>query len=464
MEKNYSNTNFGNNMASDIVVGLDIGTTKVATVIGYMNTKGKIEILGHGKSASKGVEFGLIQNLLKAQDSIKTSLQLATSHARVDEISSVYAGIAARHIRTANCKHYIFRSNHNALITQDELDGMKRDVEKIALPPDQKIVAIIPQKYVIEDSADGASHESIDPVGEIGSKITGLYQIITGNYNEIDKIHICISNANVSTEELVLEPIASGLACLTEDEKQRGVALIDIGGGTTDMVIFHNGHPKFSKVIPFAGSVITKDIAHVCQIPEDTAEELKVNHGSCIPEKNNPNRVSTILRPHGQAPLKINDEQLSKIIYSRVHNDILGFVKNELTNSGCMDILKKGAGIVLTGGGAKLRHLIELCQFDLGLSARIGIPGIGFADSLSNELKQPIYSTGLGLLKYGIEKQTQNHIFEEESNEEVNGPENKGNEERTGRGDDRVKNGRKKTKQLLETFKETMGKLFDQIS
>ena len=459
MEKNYSN-NFGfNNMASDIVVGLDIGTTKVATIIGYLNTKGKIEILGHGKSASKGVEFGLIQNLLKAQESIKTSVQLASSHARLDSIDSVYAGIAARHIRTGNCKHYILRSDHNALITQDELDSMKRDVENIALPPGQQIIAIIPQKYVIEDSADGASHESMDPVGELGSKITGYYQVIMGNYQEIKKIHTCISNVNIDTEELILEPIASGLSCLSEEEKQRGVALIDIGGSTTDMVIFKNGHPKFCKVIPFAGSVITKDIASVCNIPEDTAEELKINHGSCIPERSNPNRVSTVLRPHQQAPLKISDEQLAKIIYSRVHNDILGFVKKELEASGCMKMLQNGAGLVLTGGGAKLRHLVELCQYDLGLNTRIGIPGIGFADSLSNELKQPLYSTALGLLKYGIEKQTKDfHV--EEQREDFNNREEDYQQTDNGMFDDKEKKGRK----LLDGFKSTLTKLFEQIS
>ena len=459
MEKNYSN-NFGfNNMASDIVVGLDIGTTKVATIIGYLNNRGKIEILGHGKSASKGVEFGLIQNLLKAQESIKTSVQLASSHARLDSIDSVYAGIAARHIKTGNCKHYILRSDHNALITQEELDSMKRDVENIALPPGQQIIAIIPQKYVIEDSADGASHESMDPVGELGSKVTGYYQVIMGNYQEIKKIHTCISNVNVDTEELILEPIASGLSCLSEDEKQRGVALIDIGGGTTDMVIFKNGQPKFCKVIPFAGSVITKDIASVCNIPEDTAEELKINHGSCIPERSNPNRVSTVLRPHQQAPLKISDEQLAKIIYSRVHNDILGFVKKELEASGCMKMLQNGAGLVLTGGGAKLRHLVELCQFDLGLNTRIGIPGVGFADSLSNELKQPLYSTALGLLKYGIEKQTKDfHV--EEQREDFNNREEEYQPNDNGIFDDKEKKGRK----LFDGFKSTLTKLFEQIS
>ncbi len=461
MEKNYSSNNFGiNNMASDIIVGLDIGTTKVATVIGYLNNRGKIEILGHGKSASKGVEFGLIQNLLKAQESIKTSTQVACSHARMDGISSVYAGIAARHIRTGNCKHYIFRSNHNALITQEELDAMKRDVENIALPPDQRIIAIIPQKYVVEDSADGASHESSDPVGELGSKITGYYQVITGNYHEIKKIDTCISNVNIATEELILEPIASGLACLTEEERQRGVALVDIGGGTTDMVIFQNGHPKFCKVIPFAGSVITKDIANVCNIPEDTAEELKINHGSCIPSKSNPNRVSTILRPHQQTPLRITDEQLARIIYSRVHNDILGFVKKELENSGCMKMLQNGSGLVLTGGGARLRHLVDLCQFDLGLNTRIGIPGIGFADSLSNELKQPLYSTSLGLLKYGIEAHTKGISIPDLTNEEeVEKPATNPFSNLNEPADDSHNNGK-----LLDTLKKTLTKFFEQIS
>ena len=457
MDKNYSSNNENSNMASDIVVGLDIGTTKIATIIGYLNNKGKIEILGHGKSASKGVAYGVILNLLRTQGNIQTSTQLACSHARIDSIDSVYAGIAARHIRTGNCKHYIFRTDHNALIEQSELDAMKSDMENIALPPDQKIITIIPQKYVIEDSADGASHESLDPVGELGTKITGYYQIITGNVSEIQKIHTCITNVGIRTKDLILEPIASGLSCLTEDEKNRGVALIDIGGGTTDMVIFQNGRPKFSKVIPFAGSVITKDIANVCNIPEDTAEELKINHGSCIPEKSSPNRVSTILRPNGQAPLKITDEQLARIIYSRVHNDILGFVKQELEKSGCMDMLRRGAGLVLTGGGSNLRHLVELCQFDLGLATRIGRPGIGFADSLSNELKQPMYSTALGLLKYGIEKETKGIVLQDENRSEVKQKEpeeKKKKPERTG----------KKTGEIWGTIKETMGRFFDQIS
>ena len=263
----------------------------------------------------------------------------------------------------------------------------------------------------------------------------------------------------IRAEELILEPIASGLSCLTEDEKNRGVALIDIGGGTTDMVIFQNGRPKFSKVIPFAGSVITKDIASVCNIPEDTAEELKINHGSCIPNKSNPNRVSTILRPHGQTPLKINDEQLARIIYSRVHNDILGFVKQELENSGCMDMLQRGAGLVLTGGGSRLRHLVELCQFDLGLSTRIGIPGIGFADSLSNELKQPMYSTALGLLKYGIEKQTSGIQYPEENISDEEPADNQAKEPGT-----RTTGTKKGPRELWEKLQKTMGQLFDQIS
>lgn len=460
MEKSYSSNFEPNNMASDIIVGLDIGTTKVATIIGYLNNRGKIEILGHGKSVSKGVEFGLIQNLLKAQESIKTSLQVASSHAHMDDgIQSVYAGIAARHIRTLNCKHYVLRSDHNALIRQEELDAMRQDVNHIALPPDQEIITIIPQKYVIEDSADGTCHESQDPIGELGSKITGYYQVITGNYQEIKKIHTCISNVNISAEELILEPIASGLSCLTEEEKQRGVALIDIGGGTTDMVIFQNGHPKFCKVIPFAGSVITKDIASVCNIPEDTAEELKINHGSCIPSKSNPNRVSTILRPHQQTPLKITDEQLAKIIYSRVHNDILGYVKKELENSGCMKILQNGAGLVLTGGGAKLRHLVELCQYDLGLPTRIGLPGIGFSDSLSNELRQPQFSTALGLLKYGIEEETKNlSLNEAEENFTKVNETSKRNV--TPEPDEKEPRGGK----ILEDFKRTIIKLFEQIS
>lgn len=405
MDKEYSSNLKQRGMVGDIVVGLDIGTTKVATVVGYLNEKGKIEILGFGKSESKGVEYGLIQNILKTSDSIEKSVQLAAQHSRYQNIDGVYVGIAARHIKTKTCKHYILRADHTALIEQEDLDLMKGDVENIALPPGEKIITTIPQKYIVEDSAFGTSHESADPVGEIGSKITGIYQILTGNVQEIGKIHQCVQRVNLNIKDLILEPIASGLACLSEEDKKRGVCLIDIGGGTTDMVIFKDNHPVFCKVIPLGGSIITKDIAMVCHIPEDTAEELKKNHGSCIPSKSNPNRVCNVIRPNGQAPLKITDEQLAKIIYSRVHRDIIGYVKKALEDSGYMGMLQNGAGLVLTGGGSNLRHIIELCQFELGLNTRVGNPVMGFADTLSNELRQPLFATSLGLLKYGLMEQ-----------------------------------------------------------
>lgn len=405
MDKDYSSDYRQRGRVGDIVVGLDIGTTKVATIVGYLNERGKIEVLGFGKSESKGVEYGLIQNILKTSDSITKSVQLAIQHSHYDQIEGVYAGIAARHIKSKECKHYVLRPNHNSLIEQEELDSMRSEVENIALPPGQKIITTIPQKYIIEDSAFGTSHESSDPVGEIGSKVTGCYQILTGNVQEIQKIEQCISRVGLSIEDLILEPIASGLACLSDDDKRRGVVLVDIGGGTTDMVIFKDGHPVFSKVIPLGGSIITKDIAQVCHIPEDTAEELKKNHGSCIPSKSNPNRVCNVLRPNGQQPLKITEEQLAKIIYSRVHRDILGYVKKALEDSGYMPVVQNGAGLVLTGGGANLRHIVELCQYDIGLATRVGYPTVGFSDSLSNELKHPLFSTALGLLKYGLESQ-----------------------------------------------------------
>lgn len=455
MDKDYSSNTNGNINPGDLVVGLDIGTTKVATVIGYMNNRGKIEVLGHGKAESKGVEYGLIKNILKTSESIQNSAQIAMNHAKCDEINEVYAGIAARHIKTIDCKHYILRPQHNALIEQHELDAMKSDVENIALPPNQKIITIIPQKYIIEDTSFGTSHDSVDPVGEIGSKITGCYQILTGNCQEINKIDQCITRVSMQTKELILEPIASGLSCLSEDDKRRGVALIDIGGGTTDMVIFKDGHPVFCKVIPLGGSIITKDIANVCHIPEDTAEELKKNHGSCLPQKSNPNKVSTILRPNQQTPLKITDEQLARIIYHRVHEDILKYVKQALDQSGYMQMLQNGAGLVLTGGGANLRHLLDLCQYDLGLNTRLGIPGVGFAETVSNELRQPLYATALGLLKYGITANYHAEDFVKEPEVEER-PKNKLREKDT---EPKIK-----AQALWEKLKVTFSNIFEQIS
>ncbi|MCL1850221.1 MAG: cell division protein FtsA [Bacteroidetes bacterium] len=388
-----------------IVVGLDIGTTKIAAIIGFQNNEGKIDVLGYGKGDSTGVQHGLIFNINKTVDGINVAKNTAISRSNQD-FESVYAGVAGRHIKSEEYKHVVMRRNgKEEVIRQDEIDQMVEDLENISVSPGEKIITVIPQRFVI----DGI-RETTDPVGELGERIVGYFQIVTGNDFEIKKIIRCINECDLIVNDIILEPVASSLSCLTHEEKQQGVVLVDIGGGTTDVIVYADGNPVFTKVIPIGGNVITKDIANVCQIPEDLAEKLKCNYGTCVIEKSNKNNFITIPQFHENAPKQISEPFLAEIIYSRVQMDVLNQIQKAITESGYEKKIR--AGVVLTGGGSSLRHLKELCQYTLQRSTRIGIPDIGYVNSIPAELKQPMFATSLGLLKHGIQKSKQ--IIEEE--------------------------------------------------
>lgn len=380
----------------NIVVGLDIGTTKIATIIGYKSDK-KIDVIGHGKAESTGVQHGLINNITKTVDGINISKELAENRTDCCKVENVYVGVAGRHVKSIEYKHVLMRRNgKNSVIRQDEIDKMLDDLSHISVPSGEKFITVIPQRYVIDKE-----RETTDPVGELGELIEGYYQLITGNESEINKILMCVNSAGLKAEKIILEPIASGLSCLSEEEKRYGVALIDIGGGTTDLAIYYEGSPVFTKVIPIGGSIITKDIANVCRITEEMAEKLKVNFGTCIVEKSNANHFMTLPQFHAVQPRQINETLLAKIINMRVQNDILNQVKKEIDESGYAD--KLNTGVVLTGGGAAMKHIKELCEYTLQKPVRIGKPDFGFDPNISAELKNPMYSTAMGLLKYGIE-------------------------------------------------------------
>ena len=380
----------------NIVVGLDIGTTKIATIIGY-KADDKIDIIGHGKGESTGVQHGLIYNINKTVDGINISKELAESRTSGITVNRVYVGVAGRHIKSIEYKHVLTRINgKNFVIKQEEIDRMLNDLYNISVPSGERIITVIPQHYVVDKEID-----TTEPVGMLGELIEGYFQLITGNESEIKKILLCVENAGLSAEDIILEPIASGLSCLSEEEKNQGVALVDIGGGTTDLAIYCDGSPVFTKVIPIGGTIITRDIATVCQITEELAEKLKVTCGTCIVEKSNSNHFITLPQFHAaQPPQQINETYLAKIINMRVQNDILDQVKREIENSGYADRLR--AGVVLTGGGSTLKHIKELCQYTLQKPVRIGIPEYGFVRNIPTDLKHPMYSTALGLLKYGI--------------------------------------------------------------
>ena len=380
---------------SKIVVGLDIGTTKIATVVGTQNEEGKISVLSYGKGQSTGVQHGLIFNIVKTIEGINASMKAALN--RFDcEIDEVYVGVAGRHVKSVEYHHVVTRLNgKNEIIRQDEMDKILSDLKSLSVNPGEMIIDVIPQRFIIDKD-----RTTIDPVGELGERMEGYYQIITGNDSEIKKIVRCVQDAGLRAKAIILEPIASGLSCLSHEEKMNGVVLVDIGGGTTDVAIFYNGKPVFTRVIPVGGSVITNDIATVCRITEEMAEKLKQSHGTCVVEKSNKNNFITIPHLTGMKPIQISETYLAQIINARVQSGILNEIKKALDESGYYDKLKKG--VVLTGGGSSLKHLKDLCQYTLNLPVRIGIPEIGFMPSLYPELKNPVYATGLGLLKFGI--------------------------------------------------------------
>ncbi len=405
-----------NTNAMNMIVGLDIGTTKIATVVGYRNENGQIEVIGHGLSESTGVEFGEIRNINHTVDGILKSKDIAEQRANC-EINNVYVGIAGHHIKTSKYNHHLYRYNKKSPISQEEIDNLKEEIFQVVVSPGEKIIDVIPQRYFIDNV-----RETFEPVGELGNEIIGTYQLITGKESEIERILLCGEKSNLRLNEIILEPIASGLACLSEEDKQRGVVLVDIGGGTTDMIIFIDGSPVFTKVIPIGGNVVTKDIAQVCKISFDVAEQLKIKHGTCVVDKSNASNFITIPKGHGLEPIQINENYLSQIIHCRVQEEILNTIKQEIDNSGYKD--KLYAGLVLTGGGANLRHIKELCEYTLQLDTRIGLPEYGFSRSMSSDLKQPTFATALGLLKYGIETEEHNSgrtDFENYSTKEDNG-------------------------------------------
>ncbi|MDR2979055.1 MAG: cell division protein FtsA [Bacteroidales bacterium] len=380
----------------EIVVGLDIGTTKIATVIGSRNPDGKIDIHGYGKGESTGVQHGLIYNIIKTVEGIHVSKSVARNRFNHD-FHEVFVGVAGRHIKSMEYKHTVTRINGKEdVIRHDEIEDMVNDLQSISVTPGEQIISVIPQRFIIDKH-----RETTDPVGELGEVVEGYFQIITGNEAEIKKILRCVRDAELEAETIILEPIASGLACLTHEEKKHGAVLIDIGGGTTDVAIFYDGKPVYTIVIPFGGNSITKDISGICKIPMELAEKLKISYGTCLVKESNSNNYINIPQLHGLQPIQISENMLAEIIHARVQTDILDEIALAIRESGYASRIT--GGVVLTGGGSLLKHIKELCQFTLQLPVRIGNPEIGFVSNIPSELKSPIYSTVLGLLKFGIE-------------------------------------------------------------
>lgn len=375
------------------IVGLDIGTTKIACIVGEKMQNGKIEIRGYGKADSTGVKRGMVFNIEETVNAIRRAVDEASEQSKV-EIRSVNVGIAGHHIKSLQHRGVLIRENADVEITDEEIEKLKQDMYKISMTPGEEIIDVIPQEYIVDDEP-GIRH----PKGMLGNKLEANFHVIIGQTAAAKNIVKCIQQAGLEMEDMILEPIASAEAVLGDDEKEAGVALVDIGGGTTDIAVFFDNVIYHTAVIPFGGNVITEDIRQGCSIIKKHAEEIKIKFGSAMKSENRDDEVVSIPGIRGRAPKEISFKNLAGIIEARM-SEIFDLVNYEIQKVNSEHNLI--AGIVLTGGGANMKHIQQLAEFKTGLDVRIGYPNEHLANETSEELASPMYSTGIGLVIEGV--------------------------------------------------------------
>jgi cell division protein FtsA len=386
---------------SPIVVGLDIGTTKICVTVGRRSEHGKIEVLGMGKAESAGVTRGVVSNIQKTVQAIMLAVEEASAQSNVD-VKVVNVGIAGQHIKSLQHRGILTRKELNTEIQRKDIDKLIEDMYKLVMPPGEEIIHVLPQEFTV-DNEPGIK----DPIGMAGVRLEANFHIISGHVSAVKNILKCVGNAELETQELILEPLASSESVLSEEEKEAGVVLVDIGGGTTDLAIFHEGIIRHTAVIPFGGNSVTEDIREGCSVMRNQAELLKTRFGSALAEENKENEIICVPGLRGREPKEISVKNLAYVIQARME-EIIEHVYYEIKSSGYEK--KLIAGIVITGGGAQLKHLPQLVEFVTGLDSRIGYPNEHLAKneilpkSVYDELKSPMYATGIGLLIKGIQK------------------------------------------------------------
>ncbi|MDG2194419.1 MAG: cell division protein FtsA [Polaribacter sp.] len=381
-----------------IAVGLDIGTTKIVAMIGCENEFGKLEILGIGKAKSLGVKRGVVSNITQTIQSIQQAVEEAESVSG-RKIEDVVVGIAGQHIRSLHHSDYITRSNPDEVIDENDIDNLVNQVHKLVMLPGEEIIHVLPQDFKVDSQG-----EIKEPIGMYGGRLEANFHVVVGQVSSIRNIGRCVKSAGLDLCDITLEPLASAGAVLSQEEKEAGVALIDIGGGTTDLAIFKDGIIRHTAVIPFGGNVITEDIKEGCSIIEKQAELLKIKFGSAWPGENKETEIVSIPGLRGREPKEITLKNLSKIIHARVQ-EIIEHVYLEIKNYGHETVKGKLiAGIVLTGGGSQLKHLRQLVEYITGMDARIGYPNEHLAGNSDDSVSSPAYATAVGLLMEGLER------------------------------------------------------------
>ncbi len=396
----------------NIAVGLDIGTTKIVAMIGQKNQYGKLETIGVGKSKSMGVHRGVVNNITQTIQSIQNAVSEAEATSDI-KIDGVTVGIAGQHIRSLQHSDYITRPNAEQVINEEDIERLINQVHKLVMLPGEEIIHVLPQDFKVDGQA-----EIKEPIGMYGERLEANFHVVVGQVSSIRNIGRCIQTAGLSLEGITLEPLASAKAVLSQEEKEAGVALIDIGGGTTDLAVFKDGIIRHTAVIPFGGNVITEDIKEGCSIIEKQAELLKIKFGSAWPGENKDNEIVSIPGLRGRDPKEISLKNLSKIIHARVV-EIIEQVYVEIKNYGHEEQKKKLiAGIVLTGGGSQLNHLKQLVEYITGMDTRVGYPNEHLAGDSDGDITSPLYATAVGLVLDGLERQEKQAFVEDSTTDE----------------------------------------------
>ncbi|WP_439128113.1 cell division protein FtsA [Polaribacter sp.] len=436
-----------------IAVGLDIGTTKIVAMIGRKNEYNKIEVVGIGKAKSLGVKRGVVSNITQTIQSIQQAVDEAESVSGL-KIEEVVVGIAGQHIRSLHHSDYITRNNADEVIDELDIENLVNQVHKLVMLPGEEIIHVLPQEFKVDSQADIK-----EPIGMYGGRLEANFHVVVGQVSSIRNIGRCVKSAGLGLSDVTLEPLASASAVLSLEEKEAGVALIDIGGGTTDLAIFKDGIIRHTAVIPFGGNVITDDIKEGCSIIEKQAELLKIKFGSAWPGENKETEIVSIPGLRGREPKEITLKNLSKIIHARVQ-EIIEQVYLEIKNYGHETAKGKLiAGIVLTGGGAQLKHLRQLVEYITGMDARIGFPNEHLAGDSDDLLSSPSFATAVGLLMEGLERETKQEEPEEEVVEEVE--ENTSTEDEIEQPQEEEPKKVKKKKSFFEKFTEGLKDFLD---
>ena len=379
---------------NQFIAAIDVGTTKIVSLLGKRNENNKLEVVGYARSSSRGIRRGEVLNPEEVSRVIRNVIiELQTQTGII--FSEVFVGIAGQHIRMVKDRKGFNRPIYEESITAAEVEQLKSEAQNIALDEGKKILHVLPQSYIVDNETD-----IVNPIGMLGRRIEANFNVVVGNIDSIKRIEKSIALSELTIKNIVLEPLASADAVLHDEEREAGVALVDIGGGTTDIAIFHDNRLRHSAVFPYGGYVVTRDIKEACGLNEQVAEDLKVQFGMALGEAIVEDKTIVIpAKIRGREPKEISIRNLAHIIQARMEEIIEG-VMFEIENSGYADRL--GYGIVITGGGAMLRHLEQLFRFNTGMDVRIGYPGEHLAGK-SESINEPCYATGVGLLMKGFE-------------------------------------------------------------